>query len=174
MSVVLLLTLLILTGCAGTCCEDSKTASSAPVDLDAAVLKESVTAFLTETKAPVSSVYETVRADLDGDGRKDALVLFKNPYGYWCDTHGCTMLVMRAGEEEFSLVNSIQPVRAPLSVSKAQTNGWRDLIIRVTGRWGDEARDVAMKFDGTRYPENPAAAPEALYMASSRAVRGFY
>jgi hypothetical protein len=75
---------------------------------------------------------------------------FKNPYGYWCDTHGCTMLVMRAGNDKFELVNAIQPVRAPLYVSNTESNGWKDIIVRVTGRW-DESKDVAMTYNGAQY-----------------------
>ena len=111
-SLLILTTTLLLAACGhGGCCNSE--ASLTPMettDPDDTVMRGAVTAFLQDTGAPVSSMYEFKRIDLDRDGRRDALVLFKNPYGYWCDTHGCTMLVMRAGNDKFELVNAIQPV----------------------------------------------------------------
>lgn len=130
-----------------------------PVDPSDKILKASVEGFLKETGAPVASGYDFNRIDLDSDGRRDALVLFKTPYGYWCDMHGCTMLVMKAGNDEFDLVNAIQPVREPLYISNMQSNGWKHLVARVSGRWDDGAKDVAMAYDGRQYPNNPAALP---------------
>lgn len=131
---------------------------SAVLDPSDTVLAQAVQEFLKDGKAPLASNYQFARHDLDGDGRRDAIVLFQTPHGYWCDLYGCTMLVMKANNYDFELVNSIQPVRAPLLISHNQTHGWSDLITRVSGRW-DDAKDVAMSFDGTRYPSNPAALP---------------
>ena len=44
-------------------------------------------------------MYDFRRVDLNGDGKRDALVLFTNPYGYWCGDNGCSMLVMKAEVE---------------------------------------------------------------------------
>ncbi len=173
--VVILTSVLLLTAC-GTCCHREAALTPAPIpstDPDDATMRVAVNDFLAETGAPVSSMYEYKRVDLDKDGRRDALVLFKNPYGFWCDQHGCTMLVMKAGDDKFTLVNAIQPVRAPLYVSETGTNGWKSLIIRVTGRW-DESKDVAMMFDGTQYPDNPAALPAYMRFASNPETRVFY
>lgn len=173
-NLLILTTTLLLAACGhGGCCQ--REASLTPMetaDLDDSVMRGSVTAFLQETGAPVSSLYEFKRIDLDRDGRRDALVLFKNPYGYWCDTHGCTMLVMRAGSDKFELVNAIQPVRAPLYVSNTESNGWKDIIVRVTGRW-DESKDVAMTYNGAQYADNPSTMPPYL-LASNTAQPVFY
>lgn len=172
---VILTSTLLLTAC-GTCCREEASLTPPPVesaDPDDSVMREAVTAFLAETDAPVSSMYEYRRVDLDGDKRRDALVLFKNPYGFWCDLHGCTMLVLKAGDDKFTLVNAIQPVRAPLYISEAGTNGWKSLIVRVTGRW-DESKDVAMMFDGNQYPDNPAALPAYMRFASAGETAVFY
>jgi hypothetical protein len=125
------------------------------MDPSDAQLDESVRKTLANMQAPVYSGYEFRRIDLNKDGRREALVLFKTPYGYWCGTHGCTMLVMEAHNDHFTLHSSIQPVRAPVYSTDTETNGWRDIIIRVSGRW-DEAKDVAAKYDGTKYPLDPA------------------
>ena len=145
---------------------------SGPIDPDDAVLRAAVTDFLGSSGAPVASDYEFSRFDLDADGRRDALVLFKNPYGYWCDMHGCTMLVLKAGDDRFTLVNAIQPVREPLYISPDASNGWRNLVVRVSGRW-DSAKDVAMRYNGQVYPENPDVLPPTPAGQRGELVRVF-
>lgn len=154
--------LLILTACAG---EPDKLAQpllpvySGPQDPGDEVMRAAVADFLVASGAPQASDYNFSRYDLDNDGRRDALVLFKSPYGYWCDMHGCTMLVLKASDAGFNLVNAIQPVRGPLYISEnTGSNGWKDLVLHVSGRW-DKAKDVAMAYNGSQYPSNPASLP---------------
>lgn len=118
-------------------------------------LQQSVKTALSHMQAPLHSTYDVRRIDLNEDGRRDALVLFKTPYGYWCGKDGCMMLVMQAHNDHFTLVNSIQPVRPPIYSSAHSTQGWQDILIRVSGRW-DEAKTVAMRFDGHEYPLDPS------------------
>ena len=163
--------LLLVTGCSS----DNVPAVSAspPQDLPDSVMRESVMAFLNDTGAPVSSLYEYSRIDLDNDGRRDAFILFKNPYGYWCGQNGCTMLVMHAEKNRFELVNAIQPVRGPLYVSDSTSHGWKTLVIPITGRWS-ESKDVAMMYDGTRYPGSPDAMPPYTRLTRAAETRVFY
>ncbi len=128
------------------------------IDPDDKVLIKAISQFLETTKAPAASTYNFVRTDLNEDGRRDALVLFKTPFGYWCGTHGCTMLVLRAHNDYFSLVNAIQPVREPVYISTVKSHGWKNLIVRVSGRW-DKAKDVVMVHNGQKYPDNPSNLP---------------
>jgi putative lipoprotein len=127
-------------------------------DPDDKILAGSVQDFLKETGAPLYSEYEFTRADLDTDGRRDALVLFKNPYGFWCGGHGCTMLVLKANNDSFTLVNSVQPIRTPLEISNQKQHGWKTMIARVSGRT-EAPRDVALMFDGQAYPQDPSTLP---------------
>lgn len=129
-----------------------------PVDPDDTVLRSAVHKFLKKSEAPVSSNYRFARHDLNGDGRRDALVLFETPYGYWCGMHGCAMLVMKAHNDKFTLINAIQPVREPVYISEMKSNSWKNLVVRISGRW-DKAKDVAMLFDGQKYPTNPSNLP---------------
>lgn len=156
-TLILLLSIPFLGACSGDG-RQSVDLSGPPHDPSDKILAAAVGDFLEDTGAPTSSGYDFNRVDLDSDGRRDALVLFKTPYGYWCDRNGCTMLVMKASDEEFSLVNAIQPVREPLYISELQSNGWKNLVARVSGRW-DQAKDVAMLYDGTEYPKDPSALP---------------
>lgn len=158
---LLLLSLPILGACSGLSGDGRQSVDLSdlpPIDPSDKILAAAVEDFLEETGAPVASGYTFSRVDLDSDGRRDALVLFKTPFGYWCDMHGCTMLVMKADNDDFSLINAIQPVRGPLYISEMRSNGWKNLVARVSGRW-DEAKDVAMLYDGEGYPRDPSALP---------------
>lgn len=166
--------LLLLTACGSTSDLGSPGATSALQEPTDAQLRAEVQEFLAGTGAPPSSLYDLSRIDLNGDQRRDALVLFKNPYGYWCDTHGCTMLVFRAsGSDSFELVNSIQPVRAPVSVSPLKINGWNNIIVHVSGRW-TKTKDVAVMFDGQKYQSNPDKLPTYVRYDGEADRRVFY
>lgn len=143
------------------------------IDPDDRLARETVRDMLQTTGAPVASTYSLHRHDLNDDGRREALVLFKTPYGYWCDRHGCTMLVLKAANEGFTLIGDVQPVREPVFISALKNNGWKNLVIRVSGRW-EQSKDVALLFDGERYPENPGALPPYLRYASNDEKRIFY
>ena len=130
----------------------------APIDPGDEVVDAAVAEFLKDTGAPAFSSYQIERYDLDGDQRREALVLFSTPYGYWCDMHGCTMLVLKASDNDFTLVNAIQPLREPLYVSNIETQGWKTMVARISGRW-NETKEVALQFNGEQYPANPTALP---------------
>lgn len=138
------------------------------------VLTAAIGAFLKDSGAPVASRYDFRRYDLDGDGMRDALALFKSPYGYWCGLHGCTLLVMRAvSADTFEIASTIQPVREPLYVGSGETNGWKDIIVHVSGRWS-ETKDVALHFDGKTYPGNPSDLPAYKGAQEEKLARLFY
>lgn len=121
-------------------------------------------------KGPANTQYEFTRLDLDGDGLREGIAIMKSPHQYWCNFDGCQMAVFRANDGSFSLVSEIAPVRGPIIVSEARNNGWRDLIVRVSGQWGWDAKDVAMRFDGRSYPQQPAFAPRI--QLASNAIEG--
>jgi uncharacterized protein len=95
--------------------------------------------------------------DLNGDGIQDALIVFSS--SRWCGTGGCTMLVFKGqNDKTFRLISESSLVRPPLTVSATKTNGWRDLLVDVSGG-GISAKKVALKFDGKKYPINPSDLP---------------
>ncbi len=172
---ILFATLLLLA--LNACASPPETHSLTPfpadiIDPDDEVLMRAVKDFLVTSDAPVSSRYEFSRQDLDSDGRRDALVLFKNPYGYWCGIHGCTILVMKANNDSFTLINAILPVRSPLYIGTTETNGWKDLIVRVSGR-RKKTKNVVMRFDGKRYPIHPDGQAPYFRALSDGALRVF-
>lgn len=160
MFAVLAIIPLFLSAC-GKSEPDIHTLTPMPVstnDPDDAALTLAIQQFVQSTDAPAATGFDYVRYDLNDDGRRDALVYLKSPYGYWCGTHGCALLIFRAHDEHFTLINAVQPVRTPVHISVLKTKGWKNLVVRVSGR-ADKAKDVAMQFDGQRYPTDPSKLP---------------
>ena len=128
-------------------------------DPDDGLFMDSISTWLNRTGAPANSQYEFTRIDLDGDGRREGLVLLQSPHQAWCMDYGCTMYIFRAHDEGFSYLSEVSPVRGPLVVMDTRTNGWRDIIAYVSGRSGWDAKNVALRYDGKSYPAQPALQP---------------
>lgn len=120
-----------------------------------AQLRADIAAFIAARNGPAHSQYEYSITDLNGDGRREALVLLNLPYGYWCGWGGCTMGIFTADGDSFTLMSEVRNVRGPLVVAENTTNGWHDIIVRVSGT-GMSDKNVALTYDNGRYPENPA------------------
>jgi hypothetical protein len=102
-------------------------------------------------------------ADLDADGRDDALVFLTDPD--WCSVAGCTLLVFRGGKERFALVSDSRAIETPIRVTPERSQGWKTLIVHAKGRG-----DVLMRFGGKRYPADAAALPMASAAQRRRAA----
>lgn len=125
-----------------------------PTDPSDARLQASIQKYLTENNGPKNSQYAYTRMDLNGDGLREALVLFNLPHSYWCGWSGCTLAVFEAGDDNFKLVSETSRIRGPLVVGSTKTNGWEDIGVRLSGT--DIAdRNVLLKYDGAGYPGNP-------------------
>ena len=167
-SAFLALTLLLCACASNTTHTDDGPLTPLPGDLSHvldpsdAVFASAVKEYLKSRGDPAFSRYEFSRIDLNHDGRREALVLMVSPHHYWCGMNGCKMMVFEAYNEGFSPVAEVAPVRGPLVVSNTETNGWKDLIVRVSGRLNLDAKDVALRYDGDTYPQKPALQP-ALY-----------
>jgi hypothetical protein len=118
-----------------------------------ALIKALETYLVKEGANPKETKYQIAEIDLNGDKKKDALVLFQD--SYWCGTGGCSMLVFTNKNDDFKLVSAISLVRDPVIVSETKTKNWRDIIVHVSGG-GGESKNVALKFDGSSYPTNPS------------------
>lgn len=126
--------------------------SSGPPD---SALAPWISGYIAQTGGPANTQYDYTRIDMNADGRRDALILFKAPYTTWCGWTGCMMLILKAQGDTFELVSEIEGVRGPLIVTKYKTNGWSDLGLRVSGAQMPD-RTVILRFDGRGYPGNPA------------------
>lgn len=148
---------------------------AAVIDPDEPVFRAAMKQYLAQQGAPASSQYEYVRQDLDGDGRREAIVMLQSPFYTWCSGDGCKMVILKAFNDHFSVASEIAPVRGPLLISDTRTKGWRDLVVRVSGRQM-RPKDVAMKFDGRSYPEIPDFAtplPEVIQLANLNGTQIF-
>ena len=65
-------------------------------------------------------MYRHALADLNGDGRVDAVVLLLGDY---CGSGGCTMLVFRGTKDGFAFVSGSTITNEPIRVSREKTNG---------------------------------------------------
>ncbi|MFN9175337.1 MAG: hypothetical protein ACK58N_12750 [Synechocystis sp.] len=118
-------------------------------------LVKALDAYLVKEGAdPKETKYQIAEVDLNGDKKKDALVLLHDRQ--WCGTGGCSMLVFANQNNDFKLVSAIPLVREPVIVSETKTKNWRDIIVHVSGG-GGESKNVALKFNGSSYPTNPSS-----------------
>lgn len=160
---------LLITGCSfGGKSEKVTSSHPAIIDPADALVREALLLYFTAASEPISSTYRMVRHDLNKDGRRDALVYIKAPFSHWCSFQGCPMLVLKARNDGFNVISKIAPVRGPITIAPSQTNGWDNLIIRVSGRSDQRLKDVLLRYDGASYPSNPEALPE--YALSERHV----
>src|SRR5271156_6168922 len=74
-----------------------------------------------------ASAFRWALADLNDDGRDDAIVLLSGPK--YCASGGCTMLVFCGTEQGFTLVSASNIVMGPIRVSAKSVEGWRSLIV---------------------------------------------
>jgi hypothetical protein len=172
--VLLLLTLCLagLSGCGGA--PETASAPEGPIRGPGdEQLFEAVTAYVAANNRPPSSTYDHARVDLNGDGFRDALVLFKFPHQSWCGWDGCGMAIFRANRDSFTPIASMSGIRGPVHVRAKGHHGWRDIIVRISGT---EARgkNVTLAYDGTTYPRHPMAAPTMQIPLSSLETETFF
>ncbi|PCJ99905.1 MAG: hypothetical protein COA45_03590 [Zetaproteobacteria bacterium] len=140
-------------------------------DLDDGHIKDAVQNYLKLRNAPPFTQYDFMRVDLNTDGWRDALVYLNAPYGQWCYVGGCTILVLHAQENDFRITSEISPIRTPLYISETYSNGWRDIIVHISGRT-EKAKDVVLRFNGLQYQGTPTtlmAEDQALHPVHMRA-----
>jgi hypothetical protein len=115
-------------------------------------LSRAVQSYEQEHGGADSSAFRWALADLNDDGRDDAIVLLSGPK--YCGSGGCTMLVFRGTEQGFSLISASTIVMGPIKVSAKSVQGWRSLIVYSKGKG-----EVVLRFSGSRYPANPSLQP---------------
>ncbi|MEO6025243.1 MAG: lysozyme inhibitor LprI family protein [Candidatus Binatia bacterium] len=122
-----------------------------------------------EYGAPDAAIrYRAGAVDLDDDGRDELLVHVVGSMA--CGSGGCPTLVFTPAGSRYRLVSTIAVTRTPIGVSTTTTEGWRNLIVRVSGG-GTRARDVELLFDGTSYPANPTVPGTRVKTTSGQHAR---
>jgi putative lipoprotein len=127
-------------------------------------LAAAVRTYLKRRGAPANTRTARALVDLDGDGRRDGVVLLFSDH--FCGTGGCTLAVFANTRAGYGFVSRSTLVSRPVRVSTASTHGWRKLIVRVRGGGGPSA-DRVLSFDGNRYPLNASLQPRATRAAIS-------
>jgi hypothetical protein len=85
-------------------------------------------------------------ADLSGESRQDAVVLFTGEQD--CGSGGCTLQIFKRVGNGYRFVSGTTLAHAPIRViSTRDKSGWKPLIIS-TRYWGD----VVLRFSGTGFP----------------------
>ncbi len=127
----------------------------APQEPGDADLEQALRHHVRKTRGPGHSGYQFTRIDLNGDGMRDALVHMRTPFGHWCGSYGCALLVFRADPPHgFTWISTTTPVQTPFIVADQTTHGWRNFVVRMDGRW-DLSGSAVLKYDGRGYPETP-------------------
>lgn len=136
-------------------------------------LVSAVEGFVAKRGAPPNSDYDFVRTDLNGDGKREGIVLFKLPHTYWCGWDGCGMAVFRADDDDFTPVATMSGIRGPIHVAREASNGWRDIIVEVSGARMPN-KNVVLEFDGSTYPNSPMLAQTLHSPVSSLKTDRFF
>lgn len=91
--------------------------------------------------------------DLNGDGSPEVIA---HVVGLGvCGTGGCPTVVLSPDKNGYRVVTKISITHPPIQVSSKRTNGWRNLLVYVSGGGIYKGYVAELQFDGTTYPENP-------------------
>jgi hypothetical protein len=101
--------------------------------------------------------YFSAYADLNGDGRKEAIVYLMGPH--ICGSGGCHTVIFSRQEKGYKEIAFIELTRPPIVAAKSKIKGWRDLIVFVSGGGILKGYNVLLPFDGASYPESPFLKP---------------
>ncbi len=95
-------------------------------------------------------------ADLNGDGRPEALVYMMS--GNHCGSGGCTLYIYTPEQGSFYQHGSMSVTNLPIRALNSRTRGWRDLSVAVAGG-GERGRTVLVPHGRITYADNPTVAP---------------
>ncbi len=97
------------------------------------------------------------RIDLNDDGTPETFVYLVGPTV--CGTGGCSALIYQKVDDQYKLSSQFSLVRNPIIVQDKKTNGWRNIIMYVSGG-GIKSSYKMLTFDGEKYPSNPSVQPD--------------
>ena len=136
---------------------------------------ESLHAFLRTTFASArtdygNTSYVSAFADLNGDGRDEALVSLYS--GLFCGSAGCALYIYTPAGTSWREVAELTIVNAPVRLLNTRSRGWRDLGVSVRGGGIEIPYEARMRFDGRTYASNPSLAPRSQRAAPGRMLIG--
>jgi len=101
-------------------------------------------------KKQKKSPYRAAGADINGDGRAEALVLLEGED--WCANTGCTLAIFIHNRFGYRPIATIRRVRGPVIIANERQNGWSNLVVG-TGLPKYDNR-VVLRFGANGYPGN--------------------
>ena len=118
---------------------------------------QSVRRFLQSFDSDLKDRFVAAFADLNEDGRPEAIVhLMSND---WCGSGGCTTLVLVRDGDSWRLLTKITITRTPIRVLTTKSNGWHNITVWVQGGGVQPGYEAELRFDGKKYPTNPSVPP---------------
>jgi len=150
------------------------TATAAPLtaqpNRDAALRTFLQTRFAEARRDYGDSTYVVAFADLNGDGREEALVLLQS--GYFCGSGGCSLYIYGPAGRHWRTITELTVSHPPVRLLNTRSHGWRDLSVRVRGGGFSRPYDARVRFDGRAYATNPSMAPRVRGRTPGRVLIG--
>ena len=136
---------------------------------------DSLRAFLQSSFAEARANYADTNyvaafADLNGDGRDEALVSLQS--GLFCGSGGCALYIYTPAGASWREVAELTIVNAPVRLLNTRSRGWRDLAVHVRGGGMEIPHEARIRFDGRTYASNPSMAPRLRGRPSGRVLIG--
>jgi hypothetical protein len=116
------------------------------------------------------TAYVAAFADLNGDGRDEALVSLRS--GFFCGSGGCALHIYTPQGASWREVAELSIVDAPVRLLSTRSRGWRDLSVLVRGGGIEIPYEARIRFDGRTYASNPSMAPRLRRRAPGRVLIG--
>lgn len=115
---------------------------------------ESLRAFMAASFAEIregspDATYVAAFADLNGDGRDEAIVW--QSAGVFCGSGGCGLYIYGAEGETWRQVDELTIIGEPVLMLGRRTNGWRDLGLMVRDGGMDLPYQVRLRFNRRSY-----------------------
>lgn len=134
----------------GATSQSSANQASVVGSLDEALARKAIENYrLSKKRAP--GPYRLTGVDLNGDGVREAVVLFQGKD--WCTNTGCSLAIFQKFQHGFRVISRTVRVKAPVEVTDNVTNSYRDLLVQTGGGPAPERR-VRLQFSGEGYSRN--------------------
>lgn len=108
---------------------------------------------------PQDTRFSSVKFDLNGDGKDEAIVLLD-----WCSDSACELLIFEPKAKGLAFSSRVSRVAAPILVAETQHFSWQDLLVKKDNNWSQ------LDFDGLSYPLQLNQAKDAELPLSSTGV----
>jgi hypothetical protein len=133
-------------------------------DASSATAEKSFKRFLQTFDNDRAARYVAAFADLNGDGKSEAVVYLISDK--WCGSGGCNTIVLTQDGGSWKILTSIAISRPPIRVLTHTTYGWRSIGVWVQGGGINPGYEAELRFDRKTYPSNPSVPPARPLLAT--------